>query len=67
MKEDTNRQKAWSLDTELYADKDEETGLWCVFGNNSGFAYRNAMSKEQARDYAKELNGNKEFDKQHDF
>ena len=28
-----------SEDTSFYADYDNETGLWCVFGDNTGFAY----------------------------
>jgi hypothetical protein len=60
-KEDhSSRIEAWMKDTELYADLDEQSGLWCVFGNNSGFAYKNSMDEQQAKDYAAELNKNKQ-------
>lgn len=62
---DTGREQAWKLDTEIYADKDEDSGLWCAFGNNSEFAYKNAMDKDQAKAYAAELNKNKELDKKY--
>ncbi len=57
------RSKAWQLDTILYHELDEQSGLWCVFGNNSDFAYSNSMDEQQAKDYAAELNKNKEQSK----
>lgn len=51
-----NRSEALKIDTEFYADLDEKTGLHCVFGNNSGFAYSNSTSQEEAEQQARELN-----------
>lgn len=56
---DMSRAEAWKKDTEIYADLDEDSGLWCAFGNNSGFAYSNSMDKAEAEKYAAELNQNK--------
>jgi hypothetical protein len=36
-----------------YIDLDEETGLWCVFGTNTGKAYASFCSKTDAEDYLK--------------
>jgi len=43
-------------DTEFYAEKDEDTGDWCVFGDNTGKAYESYSSKAQAEARAKERN-----------
>ena len=58
-KDQETRAEAWVKDTCVYADLDEKTGLYCVFGNNSGFAYANSLDKEKAEAYAAELNQNK--------
>ncbi len=34
---------------EKYVDFDEDTGLWCVFGLISGFAYSTWSSEDQAQ------------------
>lgn len=65
-KKELNRAEAWQKDTSVYADLDEGTGLWCVFGDNTGFAYSNSMDEEKAKEYAAELNKNKEFSKKYE-
>jgi hypothetical protein len=40
-----------------YVDWDEETETWCVFGEYSGFAYRNSASKERAQELLEQLDG----------
>jgi hypothetical protein len=32
-----------------YVDEDKDTGYWCVFGADSGFAYYSGMDEEQAK------------------
>jgi len=65
-KKDLNRSEAWQKDTSVYADLDEDSGMWCVFGDNSGFAYANSMDEQKAKDYAIELNKNKENSKKYE-
>lgn len=55
-------EKAWKLDTEVYVEMDENMSFWCVFGDNSGFAYFNSVDEEKAKQYADELNKNKKSD-----
>lgn len=57
-----NRTEAWKLDTEFYTEPDGGSGLLCVFGNNSGFAYKNSLDSEQAKKYVDELKKNKELE-----
>lgn len=64
--EDLARGAAWSLDTSVYADLDNQSGFWCVFGNNSGFTYKNSLDEQQAKDYAAELNKNREDSKRYE-
>lgn len=40
--------EAQNIDTEYYVDLDDDSGLWCVFGNKSGFAYDSYASKDEA-------------------
>ncbi len=42
-------------DDAFYADLDEESGLYCVFGNQSGHAYGSYASLEEAKTTAKGL------------
>ena len=47
------RDRAYKMDTEknpwpFYADYDEDTALWCVFGVHSGFAYSNHCGYPEA-------------------
>lgn len=51
--------EAYKLDTEFYAELDEETGDFCVFGDNSGFAYRSCASLPEAEKEADEMNERK--------
>lgn len=39
---------------ELYVDFDDDTGYWCVFGSDSGFAYSSWESVEQANEALKQ-------------
>ncbi len=39
-------------DDDFYAEYDEETGLYCVFGNNTGFAYASYADKGEAQEHA---------------
>jgi hypothetical protein len=67
MKEDhTKRADAWQKDTELYVNPAEQSGLWRVLGNNSGFIYKDSLDEQQAKDYAAELNKNKETSKRYE-
>lgn len=43
-------------DTEYYADFDEGTGLYCVFGDETGHAYASYASPEEAEREAKRMN-----------
>ena len=52
-----SRTEAFLQDTELYPEKDEDT--WSVFGNVTGFCYKEGLEKEAARKYADELNRNR--------
>lgn len=47
--------EAFKIDTEFYADLDE-SGLYCVFGNESGFAYGSFADEGEAKNYATEMN-----------
>lgn len=48
------RQQALNQDKSFYADCEGDD--WFVFGDNSGFAYRNCRSYEEAQFVASELN-----------
>jgi hypothetical protein len=54
-----NRSEAITIDTSFYAELDEETGDFCVFGDNSGFAYASFASFPQAQESADEMNEEK--------
>lgn len=43
-----NIREATKLDTDYYADYDDESGLFCVFGDLSDFAYSSHASIEDA-------------------
>lgn len=38
---------------DFYADYDASSGLWCVFGTESGFAYGSYASEEEANEKAR--------------
>jgi hypothetical protein len=44
---------------EFYEDFDEESGLWCVFGSETGHAYASYSDEEEARSKAEEMNSRK--------
>lgn len=50
------RTEAYKLDTEFEADLDEGTGYFCVFGNNSSFAYASFADEGEAKQWAKRMN-----------
>jgi hypothetical protein len=41
---------------EVYADYDEDTDMWCVFGSDSGFVYASYGSESRAEREADRLN-----------
>lgn len=43
-----NKRQALKIDTELEVDFDEDSSMFCVFGNKSRFAYASEMTKEHA-------------------
>lgn len=45
-----NRKQAKQIDKSFYVEFDEESGLYCVFGDNSGFAYSGHSTYEQAKE-----------------
>ena len=45
-----------SSDKSFYAELDEDSGLYCVFGDNSGFAYSTYSSIEEAKEAAAKKN-----------
>lgn len=49
-----SRAEALKKDKSFYAE--EENGNWYVFGDNSGFAYQEARSKEEADKMSEEMN-----------
>lgn len=51
------RNEAIKLDTDFEVDLDEGTGDFCVFGNESGFAYASFASLEDAKKHADEMRG----------
>ncbi len=50
------RNKAIKIDKSFYADLDEGSNLYCVFGSESGFAYSSFMDKNVAEEWAKNFN-----------
>lgn len=40
------KREAIQIDTSFYVEEDQ--GLWCVFGDNSGFAYSTHLSRSEA-------------------
>ncbi len=55
-KADAKLPKADPKDTSFYAELDESTGDFCVFGDHSGHAYASFASMPQAEEEAKRLN-----------
>jgi hypothetical protein len=47
--------EARKIDTKFYVDFDTDCGYWCVFGNNSGFAYSSWHDYAQAKDALNEM------------
>ncbi len=45
---DMTKQQARKIDQTFYVEFDDESGLYCVFGDNSGFAYKGCSTAEQA-------------------
>lgn len=53
--------EARKIDTAFYAEYEEEfLGVWAVFGEESGFLYRQCMSQEEACRVAAEMNVKKQ-------
>jgi hypothetical protein len=50
METNMNRQQALQQDKDFYADQENDT--WYVFGDNSGFAYKECANYEAANDAA---------------
>lgn len=46
---------------EKYVDLDEDTLLWCIFGSDSGFAYKSFASKLDAQRALGEMESDKDF------
>ena len=61
-KKELSRTEAFLKDSEFYVE--EDLGQFTVFGDNTGFAYKGYMDKEEADEYAAELNKNR---KNHEF
>jgi hypothetical protein len=55
MVKNKSRANALKVDKSVYVDKDEDTGYWTVFGDNSGFAYGQGQDKKAAETLAKKL------------
>ena len=49
------RKEAIKIDTDFEVDLDEGTGDFCVFGNESGFAYASFASKDDADESAEKM------------
>ncbi len=45
--------QASKIDTDYYADYDDTTESWGVFGNNSGFCYSNPSNEIEAMYHVK--------------
>ncbi len=54
-----NGREARNIDASFYAELDEDTGDFCVFGDNSGFAYASFASLPQAQEEADKMNKDK--------
>ena len=52
-----NAAQAFKKDETFYADK--EDGYWYVFGDYTGFAYKECRNEEEANKLAKEYNNQK--------
>lgn len=52
-----SRTEAFLKDTELYQEQDGDT--WSVFGDVTGFCYKEGLEKEAAQKYVDELNKNR--------
>lgn len=50
-----NRSQALKIDKDFYVDFDEETELFCVFGDNSGFAYFAESDEKTAYEWCIEI------------
>lgn len=53
----TNARDAFSKDKSFYVEI--EDGVWHVFGDNTGFSYRQFYNEESADDYAEDMNKSK--------
>lgn len=49
-----NRDEALKVDRSFYIEMDDDTEMWCVFGDNSGFAYSAHMSEGAAQQWLSE-------------
>lgn len=47
------QQQAKQIDSSKYVELDEETNLYCIFGEESGFAYSCYSSYEEAKEALK--------------
>lgn len=48
--------EARKIDVSFYHELDEETGDFCVFGDESGFAYASYSNEPEAKAKAEEMN-----------
>lgn len=55
------RNEAFKIDKEFYAELDEESGFYCVFGDESGFAYESYASEQEAKEAAERKNEEKDL------
>ena len=53
-----NRDEAIQIDDAFYAEWDEESAMWCAFGNQSGFAYGSYADEVSAQRKADKLEEN---------
>lgn len=55
-----NAKEARKKDKSFYGDKDDQTGEWGVFGDSTGFMYKQCENKSEADKAAKDMNKNYE-------
>lgn len=53
-----NAKEARKKDKSFYGDKDDQTGEWGVFGDSTGFMYKQCNSKSEADKAAKDMTKN---------
>lgn len=55
------RSEAFKIDKEFYAELDEGSGFYCVFGDESGFAYESYADEQEAKGAADRKNKEKDL------